>query len=82
MASKLLFEFIEHQVQEKVNAIKHDELISDDLHMVAGKNWVRMGEDRAQWSAVGEDYVYQWNIRLANDDEVKDTMKMILTLTD
>lgn len=54
--------------------------------MFAGKNWVRMAKDRAQWGAVGEDYVFQWNIRLANDDdnddEVKDIKKMILTLTD
>ncbi|KAI8439878.1 hypothetical protein MSG28_001344 [Choristoneura fumiferana] len=30
---------------------------SDDLRKVAGKSWMRVSEDRAQWRAIGEAYV-------------------------
>ena len=33
---------------------------SDDLRRVAGSNWMRRAEDRAQWRALGEAYVQQW----------------------
>ncbi|KAI8441653.1 hypothetical protein MSG28_015207, partial [Choristoneura fumiferana] len=33
---------------------------SDDLRRLAGQNWMRLAEDRAQWRATGEAYVQQW----------------------
>ncbi|CAK1603510.1 unnamed protein product [Parnassius mnemosyne] len=33
---------------------------SDDQHKVAGRNWMRVTEDRAKWRALGEAYVQQW----------------------
>ncbi|KAI8425360.1 hypothetical protein MSG28_007121 [Choristoneura fumiferana] len=34
---------------------------SDDLRRLAGKNWMRLAEDRAQWRATGEAYVQHGN---------------------
>ncbi|KAI8429320.1 hypothetical protein MSG28_007815 [Choristoneura fumiferana] len=33
---------------------------SDDIRRTAGKSWMRVADDRAQWRAIGEEYVQQW----------------------
>lgn len=42
---------------------------SDDLCKVAGKNWLKVAEDRTQWRAIGKDYVQQWTSKADDDDD-------------
>ncbi|KAI8433246.1 hypothetical protein MSG28_015322 [Choristoneura fumiferana] len=44
---------------------------SDDLRKAAGRNWIRLAEDRAQRRSLGEAYVRQWTAisRLHDDDD-------------
>jgi hypothetical protein len=35
---------------------------SDDLRRTAGRSWMRVAEDRANWREVREAYVHQWTV--------------------